>query len=465
MLAPLRISIQFQESAMKVKAVVLAAGLGTRMKSNLPKMLHLLGGRPLIAWAVEAARQATGSAPIVVVGPDSGDLRQAAGEDCEFVMQEERLGTGHALLQSAAALHGKADLILVLNGDLPLVQAETLQRLIEAQTSVAGAMALLTVTSDQARGFGRILRDHKGEIEGIIEAAHATPEQLASLELNVGAYCFQEPWLWQSLEQLPLSPKGEYYLTDLVQKARAEGARITSVEVSALAEAIGINTRVHLAQAEKALRERINRGWMERGVTMVDPDCTFIEDGVQIGIDTIIHPSTHLTGATSIGEGCTIGPGTIIRDSAVGDGCVILSSVVEGALIEDHVEIGPYAHLREGAHLGRGVHMGNFGEVKNSHLEAGVKMGHFSYIGDAHIGENVNIGAGTITCNFDGERKNRTEIGPEAFIGSDTMLVAPLKIGKGARTGAGSVVTKDVPADSLAVGVPARVIRKLEKGD
>jgi bifunctional UDP-N-acetylglucosamine pyrophosphorylase/glucosamine-1-phosphate N-acetyltransferase len=450
---------------MKVKAVVLAAGLGTRMKSNLPKMLHLLGGRPLISWAVEAARQATGSAPAVVVGPDSGDLREAVGEDCTFVLQEERLGTGHALLQAAGTLRGKADLILVLNGDMPLIRTETLQRLIEAQTSADSVMSLLTVISDQARGFGRILRDHKGEVEGIIEAAHATPEQLASRELNAGAYCYQEHWLWQNLDQLPLSPKGEYYLTDLVQRARDEGAEITSVEVASLDESIGINTRVHLAQAEKALRQRINREWMERGVTMIDPDCTYIEHSVQIGTDTVILPNTHLTGATSIGERCTIGPGTLIRGSTVGDDCVILSSVVEGALIEDQVEIGPYAHLREGAHLGRGVHMGNFGEVKNSHLEAGVKMGHFSYIGDAHIGENVNIGAGTITCNFDGLHKNRTEIGPDAFIGSDTMLVAPLKIGKGARTGAGSVVTKDVPDDSLAVGVPARVIRKLDKGD
>jgi bifunctional UDP-N-acetylglucosamine pyrophosphorylase/glucosamine-1-phosphate N-acetyltransferase len=450
---------------MKVKAVVLAAGLGTRMKSSLPKMLHPLGGRPLIAWAVEVARMATGASPALIVGPESGDLREAAGGTCEFILQEERLGTGHAVLQAANDLRGKADQILVLNGDMPLIQAGTLKRLIEQQISHSAVMTLLTTNSDQARGFGRILRDAKGEIEAIIEEAQATPEQLLLRELNVGAYCCQAEWLWQNLTKLPLSPKGEYYLTDLAALARADGERISNVEISSPDESIGINTRLHLSQAERALRQRINNAWMERGVTIIDPDATYIDWNVEVGVDSVLLPNTHLLGTTSIGGGCTLGPNTIIRDSRVGEECTILSSVIEGALIEDQVEIGPFAHLREGAHLGRGVHMGNFGEVKNSHLEAGVKMGHFSYIGDAHIGENTNIGAGTITCNFDGVHKNVTEIGADVFIGSDTMLVAPLKIGRGARTGAGSVVTKDVPEDSLAVGVPARVIRKLEKGD
>jgi len=412
-----------------------------------------------------AAREATGTAPAVVVGPESGDLRQAAGEDCEFILQQERLGTGHAVMQAAEALRGMADSILVLNGDMPLIRAESLTRLIEGQASHPGVLTLLTARSDQARGFGRVLRDQDGQIEAIIEEAHATPEQLATRELNVGAYCCRADWLWENLGKLPLSPKGEYYLTDLVGVARASGEGIASVEIASLDESIGINTRVHLAQAEKALRDRINRAWMERGVTMIDPESTYVESTVQIGSDSVLLPNTHLMEGTIIGERCTIGPNSIVSASTLGNDCSILASVVEGAVIEDQVEIGPFAHLREGAHLGQGVHLGNFGEVKNSHLEAGVKMGHFSYIGDAHIGENATIGAGTITCNFDGVRKNKTEIGANAFIGSDTMLVAPLKIGEGARTGAGSVVTKDVPDHSLAVGVPARVIRKLEKGD
>ncbi|MFN2274325.1 MAG: bifunctional UDP-N-acetylglucosamine diphosphorylase/glucosamine-1-phosphate N-acetyltransferase GlmU [Anaerolineales bacterium] len=447
---------------MEVKAVVLAAGLGTRMKSSVPKMLHLLGGRPLISWTVESAREASGSPPAVIIGPESGNLREAVGGECDFILQTDRLGTGHAVLQASDALCGRSDLILILNGDMPLIRVETLRRLIEGQKADSGALTILSAQSDQSRGFGRILRNAQGEIETVIEEAHATPEQLAVSELNVGAYCCRAEWLWPALQKLPLSPKGEYYLTDLVGLARADGEKVSSVPIGSLDEAIGINTRVHLAQAEKALRDRINRDWMEQGVTMMDPDSTYVEGSVRLEPDSVLMPNTHLIGKTTIGTGCKIGPNTIIRDSIIGENCEILSSVIEGAVVEDQVEIGPFAHLREGAHLGKGVHMGNFGEVKNSHLEAGVKMGHFSYIGDAHIGENVNIGAGTITCNFDGQRKHHTEIGADAFIGSDTMLVAPLKIGRGARTGAGSVVTKDVPDNSLAVGVPARVIRKLE---
>ncbi|MCK4741096.1 MAG: bifunctional N-acetylglucosamine-1-phosphate uridyltransferase/glucosamine-1-phosphate acetyltransferase, partial [Anaerolineales bacterium] len=240
---------------------------------------------------------------------------------------------------------------------------------------------------------------------------------------------------------------------------------VESVSVTSPDEVIGINTREHLAEAEHAVRMRINRRWMEEGVTITDPATTYIGLDVQIGQDTVILPNTHLEGVTSIGEDCRIGPNSIVRGSVVGNGSRIEASVVEGATLEEEVEIGPFAHLRDGAHLCRGVHMGNFGEVKNSRLEAGVKLGHFSYIGDAHIGENTNIGAGTITCNYDGEKKQHTEIGADVFIGSDTMLVAPLKIGRGARTGAGSVVTKDVPDWSLAAGVPARVIRKLDNHD
>ena len=283
--------------------------------------------------------------------------------------------------------------------------------------------------------------------------------------LNVGAYVFRADWLWANIPELPLSPKGEYYLTDMVSLSVEQDQKVESVSVFSPDEVIGINTREHLAEAEHAMRMRINRKWMEEGVTIIDPATTYIDLDVQIGQDTVIHPNTHFEGVTSIGEDCRIGPNSIIRNSAVGDKSQIEASVVEGATIEEEVEIGPFAHLREGAHLCRGVHMGNFGEVKNSRLEAGVKLGHFSYIGDAHIGENTNIGAGTITCNYDGKKKNHTEIGADVFIGSDTMLVAPLKIGRGARTGAGSVVTKDVPDWSLAAGVPARVIRKLDNDD
>jgi bifunctional UDP-N-acetylglucosamine pyrophosphorylase/glucosamine-1-phosphate N-acetyltransferase len=271
--------------------------------------------------------------------------------------------------------------------------------------------------------------------------------------------------LWQALKHIPISPKGEYYLTDLVGLAVAEGRAVKTVFSADATETIGVNNRAHLAEVAALLRQRINTAWMLDGVTLVDPASTYIEPEVQLGRDTVIWPNTYLHGKTKIGEHCTIGPNTIIHDSQVGSQVQILASVLEGAVVEDDVDMGPFAHLRKGAHLGRGVHMGNFGEVKDSYLAPGVKMGHFSYIGNAEIGENTNIGAGTITCNYDGVRKNKTEIGKDVFIGSDTMLVAPLKLGDGARTGAGSVVTHDVPEGMTVVGVPARPFNKTEKRD
>ena len=450
---------------MKIEAVILAAGLGTRMESKLPKVLHLLGGRPLIAWTVAACQEATGRKPYVVVGPEAEEIRHTLGVETHFIEQVERLGTGHALLQAADQLRGKSNLVLAVNADLPLLRPESLRCLIEQQGSNPGPFTLLSAISDQSRSFGRVERDRNGAVVGIVEQAHATPEQLALRELNVGAYCYQADWLWDHLPKLPLSPKGEYYLTDLVAMAVAEGKEVSVSSVEDLDEIIGINTREHLAQAEVALRRRINRGWMLAGVSILDPESTYIGPEVQLGPDTILLPNTHLEGRTIVGVDCRLGPNTIVRDSTIGDHCLVEVSVLEGATLEDEVEVGPFAHLRQGAYLGRGVHVGNFGEVKDSKLGPGVKMGHFSYVGDATIGEGANIGAGTITCNFDGERKHKTEIGPGAFIGSDTMLVAPVRVGRGARTGAGAVVTRDVPDGSVAVGIPARVIRKVNQND
>jgi bifunctional UDP-N-acetylglucosamine pyrophosphorylase/glucosamine-1-phosphate N-acetyltransferase len=319
------------------------------------------------------------------------------------------------------------------------------------------------VHADDPRGFGRIVRNRDGTVAAIVEEAVATPEQLDIRELNVGAYCFRSDWLWEALHRLPVSARGEYYLTDTVGLAVAAGLPVLALKHDHPVETIGINTRVDLADAEAALRRRINRGLMLAGVSIVDPATTYIDATVSIGQDTVIYPNTQLLGGTSIGANCLVGPNSFVHDTQIGDGCRILASVLEGAVVEDGVDMGPYAHLRKGAHLGKGVHMGNFGEVKDSYLGPGVKMGHFSYVGNARIGANTNIGAGTITCNYDGVNKNPTEIGEDAFIGSDTMLVAPIRIGDRARTGAGAVVTKDVPADTLAVGMPARAIRKLAR--
>jgi bifunctional UDP-N-acetylglucosamine pyrophosphorylase/glucosamine-1-phosphate N-acetyltransferase len=448
---------------MKVASVILAAGQGTRMKSALQKVLHPVCGRPMIAYALEAAVSAGTEPPVVVVAPNGDPVRAYLGDRAACVIQQEPLGTGHAVMQAEAALKGKSDLVLVTYADMPLLRPETLAALVEAQKANPGPMTMLTAIADDPRGFGRVVRAMDGDVRAIIEEAAATPEQLALKELNVGAYCFASEWLWEALHRVPLSKKGEYYLTETLALAVEAGLPVRALACNDLTEIIGINTRVHLAEAEAAMRARINRGHMLAGVTLTDPASTYIDPGVKIGSDTVVWPNTYLRGQTVIGEGCTIGPNTISDDTLIGNRCTILAAVMDHAVVEDDVSIGPFARLRKGAHLCRGVHMGNFGEVKDSTLGPGTKMGHFSYIGNATIAENVNIGAGTITCNFDGIHKNPTDIGENAFIGSDTMLVAPVKIGARAKTGAGSVVTKNVADDTLVVGVPAHPIRKLNE--
>lgn len=451
---------------MTTSSVLLAAGKGTRMNSNLPKVMHSLAGRPLILHALDTIKNISDQPPVIVIGPQSNDLQEVVGNAAQFVTQKERLGTGHALQQAKDLLSGKSDLLLVMAADMPFLTAETLQELVQTQGKNPGPVSLLTVTTEDPRGFGRILRNPKGHITAIIEELDAAAEQLEIKELNVGAYCFNADWLWENLNKIPLSAKGEYYLTDIIGLASKAGLEVSGLLLKDPIEGIGINTRVHLADAECMLRARINTEWMLAGVTLIDPPSTYIELDVEIGRDSVIYPNTYLKGSTRIGQNCIIGPNSIIRDTQIGDECEILASVLENATVEDNVDIGPFGHLRKGAHLDEGVHMGNFGEIKNSRVGQGSKVGHFSYIGDATIGKNVNIGAGTITVNYDGENKHHTEIGEGAFIGSDTMLIAPLKIGKGGRTGAGSVVTKNVAEGAMVVGVPARAIRrKKEKGD
>ena len=448
---------------MKTTPVILAAGHGTRMRSAVPKVVHPLMGKAMIQYSLDAAFEVCGTKPVLVIGHKMEEIRKVVGDRADFVVQEPQLGTGHALLQTEQVLDGKTDLVLVTTADMPLLRTQTLAHLVAAQESHAGPITMLTLISGEPRGFGRVIRNPDGQVRAVVEEAQAAPEQLSIRELNASVYCFAADWLWESLRRIPLSPKGEYYLTDLVEIAASDGLSVQAVILDDPAEAIGINTRIHLSEAEALLRARINSGWMLTGVTIIDPARTYIEIGVTIGQDTEIWPDTYLQGDTTVGCGCKVGPNTMVRDTSIGDRCVVLTSVLEYAEVEDDVRIGPYSHLRKGAHLAEGVHIGNFGEVKNSYLGPGTKMGHFSYVGDATIGPGVNIGAGTITCNFDGECKSRTEIGANVFLGSDTMLVAPVKLGDGARTGAGSVVTKNVPPNTLVAGLPARAIRKLDK--
>ncbi len=444
---------------MTTTTVILAAGYGTRMKSKLPKVLHPLAGRPLVEWSVMIGESVSDVPPVVVVGHGQEAVRALLGERVSYATQSELLGTGHAVMQASASLQGKADRVIVLYSDMPLLQPATLRKLHDlfTQEAVSGdlAIAMLTIERDDPQGFGRIVRNESGAIQAVVEEVDCTPAQLQIRELNPGIYCFDGDWLWQNLPKLQVSSKGEYFLTDMVALAVGQGQRVISM-LAPVEEVYGINSRSHLAQAAAVMRRRILERHMAAGVSIMDPAATYIEDTVQIGQDTVVLPGCHLEGTTQIGEDCQIGPNSRIVDSRIATGCRVEYSLIEEAQMEEGSEIGPFGHLRKGAHLGPGVHMGNFGEVKNSYLGAGTKMGHFSYIGDATVGENVNIGAGTITCNFNGVKKNRTILDDNVFLGSDTLLIAPVHLGHNARTGAGSVVTRDVDEDTLVYGVPAR---------
>jgi bifunctional UDP-N-acetylglucosamine pyrophosphorylase/glucosamine-1-phosphate N-acetyltransferase len=316
---------------------------------------------------------------------------------------------------------------------------------------------MLTLIHDDSMGFGRVIRGADGRVLEIVEEKVATPEQLAIRELNCGVYCFDGEWLWSHIDDIPLNPVAqEYYLTDVVGIAVADGKRVEAIASHDPDEMIGINTRVQLAHAEAVARQRINERLMLSGVTLQDPGSTYVDATVQVGRDTVIRANTHLLGQTTIGQECTIGPNSIVRDSTIGSRCQVTASVVEEATMEDDCDIGPFGHLRPRARMCRGSHMGNFGEMKNATLGPGAKMGHFSYLGDTTVGADANVGAGTITCNYDGTHKHPTTIGEGAFVGSGTMLVAPVTVGAGAKTGAGSVVTHDVPPNTLVYGVPAR---------
>ncbi|CAN5399027.1 bifunctional UDP-N-acetylglucosamine diphosphorylase/glucosamine-1-phosphate N-acetyltransferase GlmU [soil metagenome] len=444
---------------MKLATVILAAGFGTRMRSELPKVLHPVAGRPMVEWAVRLGEAVSQLPPVVVVGHGKEQVQALLGQRVQYAVQSELLGTGHAVQQAEHLLRSKADAVLVIYADTSLLQASTLQNLIalfeQNRTQHELAIAMLTVVRDDAQGFGRVIRSAAGEIQEIIEEVDCTPEQKMIRELNPGIYCFDNEWLWDNLSKIPLSKKGEYYLTDMVGIATAQKRTVVTT-LAPLEEVNGINTRVHLALAEQVIRRRINERHMLAGVTIIDPETTYIEDSVEIGSDTTVLPGCLLQGSTKIGSNSQIGPHSQIINSEIGNHCRVTYSVMEKARLEDYCEIGPFGRLRPGAHLAEGVHMGNFGEVKNSYLGPGTKMGHFSYIGDTHIEATANIGAGTITCNYDGKKKSKTIIGKDVFIGSDTLLVAPITLGDHSMTGAGSVVTKDVPANVLVYGVPAR---------
>ena len=447
--------------ASRVAALILAAGKSTRMKSNRPKALHALLGQPLLRGAVDAAQGAGASRTILVVGHQADLVREAMGPDLEYVLQAEQKGTGHAVLMAESLLRDWDGPLLVLPGDAPLLSDSLLEALLAHHTHSGAAATLLTAVLDDAGAYGRIVRDDEtGRVQAIVEARDASPEQLQIREISTSVYAFDPAALFDALSQItPQNAQGEYYLTDAVALLAASG-RIVEALVSPDADVVrGVNTRPELVELRALMQARIHHAHGLAGVTILDPLTTHIDAAVKIGPDTTIHPFTLLSGVTDIGEDCEIGPGARISDSRLGNGVSVRDSHVTASEVGDECRIGPFANLRPGSVLGQKVKIGDFVELKNAVLGDGVSAGHLSYLGDAEIGPRTNIGAGTITCNYDGVDKHRTIIGADAFVGTHSTLVAPVTLGEGAWTAAGSAITENVPAGALGIG-RARQVNK-----
>jgi bifunctional UDP-N-acetylglucosamine pyrophosphorylase / glucosamine-1-phosphate N-acetyltransferase len=444
--------------------VILAAGLGTRMRSRTPKELQPILGRPMIDYVLDAAAATGAGQRIAVLSPSKAQLAESLPADVNIAWQDEPLGTGHAALSSLPQLDAGIEHVVVLFGDHPLLSGTAVVSLVDAATASGALVTLLTTVVDDPAAYGRVRR-RDGRIEAIVEAKDDSEAYDGAVEIYSGISCYKREWLESTLPSLPKSAAGEFYLTGLIRIA-ATGSTPGDAVIAVRAEpdvAYGVNDRVDLARAERIIRRRVNERLMRSGVAIVDPDSTIIEASVSIGIDTTIEPGVILRGATSIGEDCRIGPHSVLQDTRVGDGSEIVASHLEGATVGARCHVGPFSHLRPGATLDDDVHVGNYAEIKNAVIGRLTHVGHFSYIGDADLGEDVNIGAGTVTCNFDGVSKQRTVIGPRAFIGSDTMLVAPVTVGEAGRTGAGSVVNRDVPPGETVAGVPARVVQRSKR--
>lgn len=444
---------------MALKALVLAAGKGTRMKSMLPKVMHLAHGKPMLVRILDTLKNIGIDESILILGYKREEILASIGEVTN-VIQEEQLGTGDAIKKAKDKLQNYDGDVLILCGDTPLIKEETLKNLYRKYKKERVDGIVLTALYENPFGYGRIKKD-ENFVKKIVEEKEANFEERKIKEVNAGIYIFNSKELFKALEKIDNNnEKGEYYLTDVIEIMSNENKKIISYQLKDSLEILGVNSKVELAMATKILRDRKNKALMEAGVILIDPETTYIDDEVEIGMDTIIYPNVIIQGSTKIRENTEILSNTRIINSEISSNVRIEASVIEESIVEKGVTIGPFAHLRPKSHLKENVHIGNFVETKKTTLDKGVKVGHLTYLGDAHIGEKTNIGAGTITCNYDGKNKFKTVIGKNAFIGSDTMLVAPVVVGDEALIGAGSVITKDVPNNSLGVSRSKQIIKE-----
>lgn len=441
-------------------AIILAAGKGTRMKSKLYKVLHPVCGKPMVQHVVDQISQLKIEKIVTVTGHGAEEVKSTLGQQTEYVLQAEQLGTGHAVIQAKELLSDKSGTTLVVCGDTPLIKAETMEALFNHHEEKGASVTVLTAEAADPTGYGRIIRNPSGLVEKIVEHKDSTDEEKLIKEINTGTYCFDNQALFQALSHVTNeNAQGEYYLPDVIEILKNQGKMVTAFKTADFSETLGVNDRVALAEAEKIMKIRINEQHMRNGVTIIDPVQTYIGTDVEIGTDTVIYPGTILDGATVIGSDCEIGPNSEIKNCKIGDATVIKHSVAHDSQIGSHVNIGPFAHIRPLSTIHDKVKIGNFVEIKKADFGEGSKASHLSYIGDAEVGKDVNIGCGSITVNYDGKNKYLTKIEDGVFIGCNSNLVAPVKVGKGAYVAAGSTVTEDVPGDALAVA-RARQINK-----
>ncbi len=442
-------------------ALILAAGKGTRMKSALPKVLHKVSGKAMVERVLDTVEELGVSRKVVIIGFGGEAVQSYLGSRCEFVVQEEQNGTGHAVKQAQPVLGSHKGIILLLCGDTPLVTKASLEALLEEHKQSGAAATILTAHMPDPTGYGRIIRDNQHNVVRIVEQKDGKPEELVVQEVNTGMYVFDSAKLWPCLDQLSDdNAQGELYITDVVSILVNGGDKVSAYMTTDFEESLGVNSRAQLAEAEQILRRRKNKELMEGGVTLIDPATTYVAPEVIIGTDTILYPGTILEGNTVIGKECEIGPHTRLTNVVVGDNNYIHFTYGHDCEVKNNTDIGPYVHLRPNTVIGDKVHLGNFVEVKNSNVGEGTKFPHLSYIGDSDVGAGVNLGCGTITVNYDGKLKHRTTIEDGAFVGCNSNLVAPVRIGEGSYVGAGSTITKNVPPKSLAVGRAKQIVKE-----